>query len=123
MKTLILLLSMVLLYGCPGCAKNPPEEPEIKPNPVYAKFTDLNRGQCSYWNQDIEPYQYTSISCWKWLNHVMNNQSKITECILKDCKSCTRDIPNLILYQGDFTAAYGYLGGDGGLYYGCEESQ
>ena len=74
------------------------------------KFTQLNKGHCSYWNQDVEPMKYVQISCWNWLDLVMDNPSKLTECILDKCESCTRDYPNLIYYEEKYSVMYGWAG-------------
>ena len=72
------------------------------------EFTNLNEGHCSYWNQDIKPYYYTKIDCWKWLDIVMDNPNEYTECIVRKCEGALRHTPNVIRYKGQWSVIYGW---------------
>ena len=83
-------------------------------------FTDLDKGQCSYWNHDISPSKYIPINCSEWLNIVMDNPSSSTECILRKCPTCQRHFPNVTMYKGKWSVLYGYTSdSDSYLYDEC----
>jgi len=103
---LTLIICILALCGC-----SQPELPQMKElRALENKFTSLNEGHCSYWNQDIEPSEYIKISCWEWLDIVMDNPNESTECILRECKRCSRHIPNVIRYEGEWIVGYGWTG-------------
>jgi len=93
----VVILTMIILLSIFGCAH-------------AQEFTDLDEGTCSYWDQDLEESAYVTISCWEWLDIVLDSPNEQTECILRNCSSCSRHFPNVIKYEGKWIIGYGWSG-------------
>jgi len=98
------IITTILLFLIILCSST------IEAKEDIGKFTQLNKGHCTYWNQDIDPRKYIQISCREWLDIVMDNPNKKTECILEKCPQCLRHTPNVIFYEGKWRVIYGWSG-------------
>jgi len=84
------------------------KESEAKHEKDIGKFTNLNEGHCTYWDQDLETNAYISISCWEWEKIVKDNPNKHTDCIVKECDGASSHVPNVIKYEGEWGVLYGW---------------